>query len=154
MVQVHPHGSCTQSTLPPIANNIQRDKTDLFCHDWNEVNKCNQIQLFPQLTSESIPDRVGDHEFYKEAQFKIRQETTLNAKRKSNLTRKHTKTQGKTWNSTPARNKARARWKLCPSPWIISALKDFFDERNKLYSVLYCLWTVLKRQAEKVYNKS
>ena len=35
VVQVHPYGLCTQSTLPPIPNSIRLDKTDLFCGDWN-----------------------------------------------------------------------------------------------------------------------
>ena len=62
-------------------------------------------------------------EIKKEAQSR---ESTLNAKRWSNSTREHTKTQGKTWNSAPVRNKARARWKLRHSPWMISPLKIFW----------------------------
>ena len=59
----------------------------------------------------------------KEAQSR---ESTLNVKRRSNSTRERTKTQGKTWNSTPVRNKARARWKLHHLSWIISPLKNFW----------------------------
>ena len=39
-----------------FTNTIATPKTDLFYR----VNKCNQIQLFPRLTSESIGDRGLD----------------------------------------------------------------------------------------------
>ena len=52
----------------------------------------------------------------KEAQSRIRQASTPNAKRRSNSTGKHTSTRGKTWNPTPARNKAHGRWKWRHSP--------------------------------------
>ena len=111
--------------------------------------RLSQLELNQQIQSNtalSIPKPrqpcLWTYKTNKDAESRIWQESTPNGKRKSNSTMKHSKT----WNSTPARNKARGRWKLCHSPWIILPLKNLSRGAN------WCQWTVQNSRLQPNYE--
>ena len=151
VVHVHSYGPSRQSTLPPIPNNIGPDKTDLFCRGWKQSNTAVSIVNIPK------PRRSCSwtYKINREAESRIRHESTPNAKRRSNTTKKHTRTRGKRENWTPARNNAHDNLvpeaekrepgndvehmvdkKLRHLPWIISPLNNLSGMPNR------CRWMV------------
>ena len=111
--------------------------------------RLSQLELNQQIQSNtalSIPKPrqpcLWTYKTNKDAESRIWQESTPNGKRKSNSTMKHSKT----WNSTPARNKARGRWKLCHSPWIILPLKNLSRGAN------WCQWMVQNSRLQPNYE--
>ena len=103
VVHVHSYEPSRQSTLPPIPNNIRPDKTDLFCRCWKQSNTVVSIvNIGPQPRRSCL----CTYKINREAESRIRHESTPNAKRKSNTTRKHTRTRGQHENWTPTRNNA------------------------------------------------
>ena len=104
VVQVHSYGPCRQSTLPPIedSNQFRPDKTDLFWRGWKQSNTAVSIVNIPK------PRRSCSwtYKIKREAESRIRHESSPNAKRRSNTTRKHTRTRGKRENWTPTKNNA------------------------------------------------
>ena len=137
-----------------IPNNVWPDKTLSVATGTKSTNaiKYSCFHMF-NITEPRRPCS-WTYKINKEAESRIWQETMPNAKQRSNSTRKHTKIQGKTWNSTH-RNKAHGRRKLCHSPCVILPLKNFSGAKlvsmnSPKFSIATALWRNSLLNAKKI----
>ena len=139
-----------------IPNNIRSDKTDLFCHGCRlELNQ--QVQSNTAVSTVNIPKLSlscsGTYKINKEAESRIWQESTPNAKRRSNLARKNTRMQGKSETGLLLETKHMTAWRqrreslgMRLSTWSIKitsvALNNFAPE--KLFGGPNSCWWMLQ----------